>query len=422
MRLRVSLMAVLLLVVGCAPVDGTAVKATGAADVDGVDVSQLDTGNYPVSAGPPFASAGQISPTSGNLIEAHRIAAHTTGPWQVNSAFRQRGSVLTTSLTMPLYGVETLKSTDVVPDEAADIIGAHGFVAGFSTFRVSSPDPDGSMFNMVLRFPTPEQAEAAARELAEWTPPPLPEGSSPRTPVDVKQPGSSATAYNDPDGLYVVDAVTPYQSYVIMQRTAVRSAVKGLRPWVSPEVQTQGLLDRQIRDLDTFEPTPLDKLGDLPMDPTGQMLASTLAALDNQSPANMGAWPAQAWVHFEFDPVTATALFRDNGVDYVSQRRATVYRARDNAAARKLAGALAEQARSEDSVAPARPIRGMPDARCFTRARGGESGTSAISWQRVRWIHKCVAVADRYAYTVFSHDLTDAQQQASAQYRILAGR
>ncbi len=40
----------------------------------------------------------------------------------------------------------------------------------------------------------------------------------------------------------------------------------------------------------------------------------------------------------------------------------------------------------------------------------------------VQWHFKCVARTDRYAYTVFSDTEKDAMQQASAQYRILAGK
>ncbi|BBZ35040.1 DUF7373 family lipoprotein [Mycolicibacterium confluentis] len=417
MRLLVSLMAALL-VTGCsAAVEGNAITQTGSSDNDGVDVAVLDTGDYAVAAGPPFATAGEVSPTSGNIVEAHRMASFVVGPWQVNNAFRSRGDVLLTSSTLPLPTIDIVKSAGAIPNELADVMGAHGFVTAFSTLRFSDATPTGSLLNMVVRFADPAGAAAAAREMAEKNP--LPPGASPRTPVDVGHPDALATIYENPGTGEIVESFTPYKSYVFINRAWVKRVPGEMSH--SPKALIQGVIGDQRKRIDTFKPTPIEKLGDLPMDPTGQMLAATLWNLDNQAPANMGAWPSEAWVHFETDPVKSAVLFRDGGVDYVSQRRATVYRARDDEAARKVAAGLGEQASAEPGVSPARPVKGLPQARCYTRARG-ESSTSAISWQRVRWQHKCVAFTDRFAFTVFSSDLTDAQQQISAQYRILAGR
>jgi hypothetical protein len=45
-----------------------------------------------------------------------------------------------------------------------------------------------------------------------------------------------------------------------------------------------------------------------------------------------------------------------------------------------------------------------------------------VSFRRVLWHYKCVARADRYAFTAFSDEESDVKQQTSAQYRMLAGR
>jgi hypothetical protein len=66
-------------------------------------------------------------------------------------------------------------------------------------------------------------------------------------------------------------------------------------------------------------------------------------------------------------------------------------------------------------------VPGLPTARCFARTSGTLPSTSPSSWLRLKWSYKCVARADRYAYTAFSSDPTDVKQQIAAQYRILAG-
>ena len=98
------------------------------------------------------------------------------------------------------------------------------------------------------------------------------------------------------------------------------------------------------------------------------------------------------------------------------------YRARDAGSAVKVADGLAAEAGAEASVRPVGAVPGLPAARCFVRTEGAMPGTAAVSWQRVDWHYKCIATAERYAFTAFSDAETDAKQQISAQYRILAGQ
>ncbi len=421
-RASIGMVLAAVLLAGCTSTTaGTAVKAGTSTGSDTAVVALMDTGPYPTSAGPPFPNAGAVSPTSGNTIEAQRMAEFVSGPWAVEAEIRDRGDVVLTSLTLPLPTIDLLKSASVLPDVLADVAAAHGYVAGFTTFRVSIPGASqkADLLNVVLRFQDPESATAAAAEMAAANPPAV--GASPREPVTLPDlPDTRATLFTDNTGAEVVEAFTAHGAFVFCQRArsnrdpgAFTYGSKGL---------VQSAVISQARLIDKFVPTAIDKLGDLPLDPTGKMLASTLIGPDNKSPAIIGAWPAAGWLHFERDPLTAATLFRETGVDYVSQRLATVYRARDTDAAQKVADTLAVQARQEPSVRPVSPVAGLPAARCFERTLDGLPATSAMSWQRVKWHFRCIAAADRYAFSTFSGTEADAKQQISAQYRILAGR
>src|SRR5207302_10547488 len=95
----------------------------------------------------------------------------------------------------------------------------------------------------------------------------------------------------------------------------------------TPSLLVSQALQWQLQRIDQFTPTPVDKLADLPLDPTGQLLAHTLWAPDNDAPFIIGAWKPRAWLHFEDDPLEAASLFNAAAVDAVAQRLATVYEA-----------------------------------------------------------------------------------------------
>jgi hypothetical protein len=105
----------------------------------------------------------------------------------------------------------------------------------------------------------------------------------------------------------------------------------------------------------------------------------------------------------------------------------TVYQTRDTAGAAHVVEQFAADMRASDRVRPIAGITGLPGAQCFARSRGNafdplNEPNPPLSWLRVKWPFKCVARADRYAFTAFSADEKDVKQQMAAQYRILAGK
>jgi hypothetical protein len=140
----------------------------------------------------------------------------------------------------------------------------------------------------------------------------------------------------------------------------------------------------------------------------------------------VGVWEPTAWLHFEDDPIKTAALFNAAHVEAVSQRRTTVYQTRDAAGAAQVVKQFAADMRASDGVHPVTGITGLPGAQCFARPPKPfdpvNDPNPPLSWQRVVWPFKCVARADRYAFTAFSDNEKGVKQQIAAQYRILAGK
>jgi hypothetical protein len=405
---------------GCATtVTGKAMRAPDAADSDGAVVALMNTGPYPTAAGHPFGAVGPDDVAGRGLLEAQRMAEFVVGPWEVDAAIRARPDILNTSVTGPVSTAELLTQNQVLPDPMPAVAAAHNFIAGFSTLRVS-PKEAGQyrgLQNVVLRFADPAAAAAAAAEMADKNPPPP--GAPPGAPVQlVGYPEAIAKAYDLPFGIKAVQSFTAHGPFVLFQSAQAADALLG----TTPRLLAESALQWQLQRIDQFTPTPLDKLADLPLDPTGQLLAHTLWAPDNDAPFIIGAWKPRAWLHFEDDPVQAAKLFGAAAVDAVAQRLATVYEGGNAEGAASIVDEFTAQMGASKEIKPTDGVPGMPSAKCFERLQGALPDTTAASWRRVAWHYKCVARADHYAFTAFSTDKADVKQQMSAQYRILAGK
>lgn len=406
-----------LVVAGCATtIPG--MPTTAAQDPDSAIVALMDTGDYATAAGKPFGTAGDIE--AGALLEAHRIADFTVGPWEVDGELTTLPGAIGLSQVGPISSSTELGRNHVLDGELPDIANTHGFVSGFSTVRLAPPKSgqQRGLHSAVLRFPDPAAAEAAAAEMA--TKLPIPPGATPAGPVTLgNAPEARAVAFTYPDTKteQIVSFTThgPYVLYVVAQ---TGEAFIGK----SAETLAGGITDQQKRRIDEFTPTALPVLKDLPLDPTGQLLARTLAAPSNEAPFNIGIWNARGWLHFEDDPIAANTLFNTAGVDVVAQRRATVYQAANPDGAARVADGLNRQIGSFSNVHGIEGVPGLPAATCYQRFQGALPDTAPMTWQRVVWGFKCVAVVDRYAYTAFSTTAEDVRQQMAAQYRILAGQ
>lgn len=394
-------------------------KAPDATGSDGVVVALLDTGPYSITPGRPLGVAGE-DPQAQGLLEAHRLAEFTVGPWEVDDSLHEYPGVDQVGLIAPVATPQMMRELAVLPMPLPEIAATHGFLSGFSTVRVS-PEEAGrklGLHNAVMRFPDPAAAAAAAAEMADKVP--MPSGADPMRPRETSgTPEAITKSYVFPDDRYVrVDSFTAHGPYVLYQS----SRASGDNMFDAAPALVAGALSMQKRRIDEFAPTERAAMAQLPLDPTGQLMARTLAARDNSAPLIIGGWRPRAWLHFEDNPVTATSLFNTASVDAVTQRLTTVYQAANADGAARIVGQFAEELGAAPDVRPVDGVVGMPVARCFERLKGAVPPTEAMTIQRVAWHFKCVASVDRYAYTAFSQKAEDARQQISAQYRILAGQ
>ncbi len=397
---------------GCtATTAGVARKAVESADSDGVIVSLLDTGAYPVAGGHPYGSAGD---RSGNVIESQRMAEYVIGPWQVDSSLRLL-NVFSTAVMLPA----TVATTDeMFPDVLGKVALAHGFLAGFTTTRASTNSAlQRGLQNVVLRFPDPQAAAVAAEEMAAVNI----EDSVPRQPAVIQDhPAAIAWAYQRARGDVEVYSFAARGPFVLSQGAGVNHEFDNA---FQAELLIARALDQQEQMIDRFVPTDPAKLVNLAMDPSGWLLAHVLWAADKKAPYSVGVYPPTAVLHFEQDPVDSEALFTAADVEWVGQRLARVYQTKSAAGAQRVAAKLAEQARIQPNVnALSTPISGLPAGKCFVRSRDFAPPTDPDTLQQHDWHFTCIARADRFAYQTFSQDLKDAMQQAAAQWRILAGK
>jgi hypothetical protein len=403
-----------LAVVGCSTtVGGVAVKAPDRGDSDGAIVALLDTGNYATVAEHPFPQAG--NPGTAKLLEAHRLAANTIGPWQIDPAYRHIAAMNTTS-TGPLPEPKLLAQNNVLANPEPDVVAAHGYITGFSSFRRASATK--LLVNAVLLFPDAESAAAAAREMADK----YPHGDQQVRPAAIdRHPEAIATFYDESDGSVSAASFTPHGPYVLVQQVQITDRNDA----ATAPVLIALTLDHQVPLIDRFTPTDAAKMTELPRDPTGRLLARTLWAPDGSVPYNVGVWDPHAWLHFEDDPIKTAGVFDSAGVEAVAQQRATVYQTHDAAGAKQLLKQFATDMRATEGAHQIAGITGLPEAECFARPNATqllEENNPPLAWLRVVWPFKCVARADRYTFTAFSDNETDVKQQMAAQYRILAGK
>lgn len=400
----------------------TAAPATSTA-ADSVDLAALDTGPYATTPSHPIGTAGEDRHAQ-RVLESQRLAAVTVGPWKIDPKLTLWGDVLNVGVTGRMPDVQTLRDNNVLPEGLPEIAERNGFIAGFSTVRLAPADTGGptpklwSLQNVVLRFPDEASAAAAAAQMDAADP--IPAGATgPRQPVNLsRSPQSLAASFEVGNGMTAARAFTAHKSFLLCQ--FVKTVDKFLGVSVGSLIFS-AIADQQTL-LKDFVPTPVDKLPELPLDPSGRLFARTLDNPGGSTPAMIGVWDPTAWVTFEDNPPEAAAMFAEAGVDWVAQRLATVYQTRNTEAAEAMLTKVVNVLRRTYPAKPAAEVPGLPRARCFQRENAATLKDTAQSWQRVAWHFKCAAAVDRWVFTVYAGDGKAAQQRISAQYRILAGR
>jgi hypothetical protein len=370
-------------------------RTTGPRPADGVDVARLDPGKYPTRPLPPLGAAGTA--LRGGLIESQRMADNVVVPLQVDPMLDKPNPFA----TLPVKGPDA--SGLLFPPAIRDAVQAHHYLAGFASGRVSTRAPRKSLINVVLRFATPDDAAAAAADMAARSASlKTAHGDpTPTHPVPIpRYPATAAVAYDrNPEVL----AYTARGPYVLAQRAIVPGSTDGSAGLVA------ATLDLQQPLIDEFVPTPLDQLPNLPVDPDG-LLARTIARPADQGNVTDGGYGPHGALHYQIDAGAAQSAFTGAGMKEWATSQTGVYETANADGALRVRDALATSEGVID-YQPATGIDAMPPAKCFVQGNNPQ-------WKVLPKFY-CVAVADRYVIESASNQEPDAHQALAAQYLML---
>lgn len=397
---------------GCHSTDsGTATTTTASAGNDNVDRALLDPGSYPTEPQPQPRTTG--SAAKGALIEGRRMANNVVGPWEVDAKLIS-GDELVGVLKEPDALNVVLNDGEAV-GAAAD---THNFVTGFSSSRhdykgrAKAENEQQSLINIVLRFASPDDAGAAAAEMAANSA--TVQGFAASEPIEThpipvpRYPDSSAVTFDALAGAQVL-SYTARGTYVLIQQAYSADSPDAAAELVAAALDKQGPL------IDQFQPTPVDQLADLPLDPDG-LLARTLPPDAETMTVNNGSYLPHGMLHFHADPLRSQTVFDDARLEVVAKGRTNVYQTPDAASAKKVIDGFASIATQEGlgttKFVAADGIKGMPDSKCF---RNDDPNTGDTFFY-------CLAAADRYAIELSTGQQLSTHQLVSAQYLMLTSK
>ncbi|AYF78607.1 hypothetical protein D7D52_01250 [Nocardia yunnanensis] len=358
-----------------------------------MDVRTLDTGTYPVN----FYSYDNSNGGKGNTLEGIRMTAAVAPTVRIDPklSIGLGGSVLTTP--------DDVVNVSHLSSAVKGVLTDRGFLAGFAANGSDrdnvkgEPDPAGTnITTRVLRFPTADAAKLAAREL---------EDADFNVALNLNQ---KLTLPNYPDAYAHWRPGVPNLGVTMARKDFVISLFI-----IRPSADQQDLLswakktlDAQVPVLDAFNETPADQISRLPVDPD-RMLARTLVSdRDHKTvdPDNFAVFPANWLTLFADDMTFWSKLVADNGVDETSVADGNfVIRVRDAQAGADFVTGMIGNLQETKAPAPDK----VPDSAC-THRQSDKSPT------------RCYVRYKRYVGVVNGTSDADAQQQAAAQYALLA--
>lgn len=163
--------------------------------------------------------------------------------------------------------------------------------------------------------------------------------------------------------------------------------------------------DAQIKALDGFQPTPVDKFSTLSKDRDG-LLRYTLQSTSTRDVV----LPARAAVVNQTDITGSVKNFADAGVDLVARASNQVYRAKDAAGARLLADRFLAEVKGFNAGSVESTVKGVPGGTCLTYPSYKGSKTTQTY---------CIAPVGRYLVELGDTQQNRAEQALGASYLIL---
>ncbi|MCV7066896.1 hypothetical protein H7H51_16415 [Mycolicibacterium farcinogenes] len=367
-----------------------------------VDVSALDPGNYPTKPLPPMGNGGDRQHVA--VLEANRIAEVVVGPWEVDPAIIEPAGIGQAYSGLPILP-EKLQM--VLSEEAAEVAESI-MITGYASRRQIQGQK--VLLNVVFEMKDPEAAKSAARDMPQKMLDYAGQYDFTKATSVMPIPGhdgafavaSTSTKYQQEGVTNRVTSFTARGPFVLMQSAETSGEMPEA---VSLVAKT---LDLQIPAIDAFNPTPPAELVNLPKDPTGLLARALPLAPKEENFDNNSTLGPRAMLSKEPKPIEAGDAFRDAGVDVKVFANSTVFRTRDNAAAKALA---ADYSKTEGgTVTAADAVPNLPDTACY-KLTYELTGTEKFA---------CTGAFDRYTFAVYGKRLKDAHQMAAAQYLILA--
>ncbi|MEV6135766.1 hypothetical protein AB0L63_06815 [Nocardia sp. NPDC051990] len=391
---------VTLLMVGAMASASCAGSVTGHAGpgLTPVDPKTLNTGPYkaePTAYEPDITSSADV-----RSIEAQRLLNYLTPSYEIDSDINVLGDIKV------FFDGNQLAESNTFPEKYRSAGVDNNLLLGVYVSRINENlRSRKKLIISVLRFPTDTAAMKAANDFDSTT------NSDPgRHQVPITgHPDAKTSSTDDVTGI----SFLAHGPYVVMTNVGI------------PEPNQAGLtevirktLDKQIARLDQTQPTPLDDILDLPVDPDSIMRRALPRASDYSDPYiydwDFGPFQPTGELHFERNPAEAAKAFDESGVDLVARRGGIIYRTRDLSGAFRLQSTLTKAGKNDDVLDPP---PGLHDARCVKLDKTDPYRL---------FDGLCAVVYGRYVGVVMSKMLSSARvdhalyQRAAAQYSILA--
>ncbi|WP_155929259.1 hypothetical protein [Mycolicibacterium sp. CBMA 234] len=380
------------LLAGCSTVtSGDAQKDPSFKQGDAI-VSLLNPGNYPTSPKPGPALKQEAE--TGRIIDGERMGEFVVGPWEVDPQLLEL-DVTSTGLLLSVVSVLSPQLDQVAKN--------HQFINGFGSARGTArgADQNRGLQNVVLRFPNPDQASAAAAEFYAQHPSIHDPSAKPDVPVP-GHPEARAFQFTSSDGTFASVIISAHGPYVITEYATTQDTADASMQLAAKT------FDLQAGRIDGFKPTDPSQFATMQFDPEG-ILRETVPTKEHIG--NQGLWGPRGILHFKDDPLQSAPLLTAAGVDVISVRGTYLYRAKDAAAAVQLAQKFAEPD-AKNPTEPGPTVPGLPSAKC-------QATNNAEVKAR---IYSCSAALDRWVYAAESLQPFDATQRMASQYLLLTAK
>ena len=368
----------------------TAASPTTSSTGAGVDTAALKPGNYPVTPRP----AQPWSLEAALLMQAQQMADFVVGPWEADPDLTKR--------SLQAFEITDAKNLRGVLTTEGTTAAEHHFINAFTDTRVDRNNPDGKqLVTMVMRFPTPEDAEAAASDISAELGSYLKAGAQ-ETAFIPGHPETHATQSPQPGGKYQVTGLTAHGVFVLYQEAQSPESAEAAAALVGKT------LDLQVPRIDEYHPS--DPAQPQSLDPTG-LVARTLPGPKTNKVGVYGAYGA---LHFSNDPPTTAQRYSAAGVDFQADGGTSVMQTKDSSAAAALASTIFDANSAGEKPGPT--VAGLPAAKCM------ESATAHTADPTAPPNFRCVTPMGRWVVLAAAQQAADITQQVAAQYLLLLGK